>query len=93
MLPRSEKTSPENSLETVLLHLKTMSPEERSEILLGYFVRLIASMDRTTLLAFRSVCAASLPMAKETLLEVIDGHLALRQINATADTAQPAREI
>lgn len=82
-------------LEAVLLRIAAMSEKERAETLLGYFVRLIESMDRPTLVAFRAVCVSSIPLspAKNTLIEVIDGHLALRQIgeNAEAPAQQPTR--
>lgn len=70
-------------LETILLRIAAMPQQERAETLLGYFVRLIESMDRPTLAAFRAVCVSSIPLStqKDTLIEVIDGQLALRQIN------------
>lgn len=85
-MPPMDQDAP---LETVLLRIAAMPQEERAETLLGYFVRLIESMDRPTLTAFRAVCASSIPVStqKDTLLDVIDGHLALRQISA--DTAAP----
>ena len=64
--------------------LPPMTDSEKVEVLLCHFAAIIHDMSTPTLRAFRAHCAAKTPRGPddETMLEVIDGELALREINA-----------
>jgi len=72
---------PPDNFDDFLDDIQPMTPEEQREMLLRYFALQICGVDRATLLATRAH-VQKLPEEpeRETLIEVIDGQLALREI-------------
>ncbi len=73
--------SPE--LEAYLARLGPWTPEEQIEELLRIAAGVIASHDQATLVHLRNYMVEKLPEepAKQTLIEIIEGQMALREIN------------
>jgi hypothetical protein len=77
----------ESKLEALLARISPLSDDAKFEMLLLYFNVTIRDMDRPTLVAFRAEQARrhyGVP-EQQTILEVIDGLIALRDI----DTSDP----
>ncbi len=67
-----------------LRNIEPMTPLEQREMLLRYFTVLIGAMDFDSVVALRTRLLNRFPPSQEqdTIIEVIDGHIALRQISA-----------
>ena len=74
---------PDDQLDDFMDRMKPMSDSEVSETLLTYFGDIIRNMDRAELLALRARLKGMHPGTKEetTIFEVIDGAVALREID------------
>jgi hypothetical protein len=74
----------ESRLEALLARISPLTDNAKFEMLLLYFNVTIRDMDRPTLVAFRAEQARRHQGAPEqqTILEVIDGLIALRDIEA-----------
>lgn len=66
----------------ILKHVAPMSEGEKAETLLRYFSAAIRELNTPALQQFRAFCAAcdEGTDAETTMLEIIDGQLALREI-------------
>jgi len=71
---------PGDDLDDFLDRIQPLRPAEQREMLLGYFAAYLPSFGRDALLLMRERLAGRGGIEGETLAEVIDGHLALRDI-------------
>jgi hypothetical protein len=76
--------NPDDEFAEILRSVATMPDYEKAEALLTYFSRSIQTMDTRSLQQFRNFCWSRNEgtEAESTMLEIIDGQLALREINA-----------
>lgn len=74
--------NPDQELANILRQLAPLPDRERSEALLACFAAAVGEMDTASLRQFRAFCAAcdDGTTAERTMLEVIDGQLALREL-------------
>lgn len=75
----------EDEFDDFLGRIEPMTPQEQQEELLRYFVALIDGMPAQEVAALRAHFLRRFPAGKEqdTFTQVIDGHLALREIART----------
>jgi hypothetical protein len=73
---------PDEEFTQILESVAGLSAEEQRKALLAYFARSIQAMDTTSLVQFRAFCEArdEGTEAETTMLQIIDGQLALREI-------------
>jgi hypothetical protein len=76
--------NPDEEFARILQRLAPLSGPEKAEALLAYFSAAIQSMDTASLVHFRAYCFArdEGTDAETTMLQIIDGQLALREIAA-----------
>lgn len=76
--------NPDDEFAEILRRVAPMADREKAEALLTYFSRAIQTMDTRSLEQFRDYCWSRHEgtEAESTMLEIIDGQLALREIAA-----------
>lgn len=74
--------NPDDEFARILKHVAPLPQGEKSETLLFYFSSAIRELNTQALRQFRAFCAAcdEGTEAEATMLEIIDGQLALREI-------------
>lgn len=79
--------NPNDEFAEILRRVAPMSDREKAEALLTYFTLAIQSMDTRSLVQFREYCwqRNEGTEAEVTMLDIMDGQLALREIVATRD--------
>jgi hypothetical protein len=77
--------NPDDEFTEILRRVAAMPAAEKAEMLLSYFTLAIQSMDTASLRQFRRYCweRSEETEAETTMLEIIDGQLALREIAAS----------
>ncbi|MDO8539467.1 MAG: hypothetical protein Q7S40_03435 [Opitutaceae bacterium] len=83
--------NPHEEFGEILRRVAPLPASGKGESLLDYFSRAIQTMDTLSLMEFRDFCAAQNEEtdAEVTMLEIIDGQLALREIAARPDASDP----
>lgn len=76
--------NPDQEFAEILRRLEPLTAAQKTEALLAYFSASIGSMDTASLVQFRDFCRArnENTEAETTMLDIIDGQLALREICA-----------
>jgi hypothetical protein len=79
----------EDDFEDLVVRIEPLSPNEQREILLGYFNGILGGMGSSEVQALRAHFLAIFPPSsvQDTMIEVLDGHLAWRELwsEPTAD--------
>jgi hypothetical protein len=80
----TQPMDPDREFEEILRSVAPLTCCEKGEALLAYFTMAIQSMDTCSLVEFRRYCWARYDQteAETTMLDIIDGQLALREIAA-----------
>jgi hypothetical protein len=76
----------EDDFEDLVVRIEPLSPNEQREILLGYFNGILGGMESSEVQALRAHFLAIFPSSsvQETMIEVLDGQLALRELRREA---------